>query len=497
VGKKVVVIGAGVAGLSAGIHLQRNGYDVEIVEREPFHGGLCCAWDRKGFAVDGCIHWLVGSNPEHQFYKLWNEIVDMPSIKFIDFDTFTIVEDKQGNQLNIYTDADRLLQEMLEKAPEDEKHIRQFIKAIKKLARFKLPVGKPPQAYTLMEGVRLIFSMTPFLATLGKWSKISVGEFSDRLSSPLMKSMMLSLFSREKSILFYILTLAWMYNKDAGYPVGGSRMFAGRIAETYKKGGGTLTYSDGVKQIFVEQNRAVGVELESGRKIDADIVISAADGHTTIYKMLGGKFRDETIDGYYENRVTFPSYIQLSLGVDGEIDELPHSLAIPVDEEIDPESGAKGDFVLMRKHDFDPTLAPKGKSLITLFLTTREHEYWQKLKRDGNGDYKKAKDRVANELIAFFERKVGPIKDKIVMTDIVTPSTVIRYTGNWKGSFEGWMITPDIGLKQMKQTLPGLDNFYMAGHWVQAGGGLPSALMSGRKAAQLICLEDGVLFKSD
>jgi phytoene dehydrogenase-like protein len=130
-------------------------------------------------------------------------------------------------------------------------------------------------------------------------------------------------------------------------------------------------------------------------------------------------------------------------------------------------------------------------------LTTREHEYWQTLKRDGNGDYKKAKNRVADELIAFFERKVGPIKDKIVMTDIATPSTVIRYTGNWKGSCEGWMITPDIGRKQMKQTLPGLDNFYMAGHWVQAGGGLPSALMSGRKAAQLICLEDKVSFQSE
>lgn len=495
--KKIVIIGAGIAGLSAGIHLQRNGYNVEIIEKEPAPGGLCCAWDRKGFTIDGCIHWLVGSNPDQQFYKLWDEIVDMESLKFIDFDIFSTVEDSAGKQLHIYTNADRLLQEMLEKAPEDEKQIRKLVKGIKRLAKFKLPIGKPPQAYTLMDGLRLAVQILPFVPALQKWVKISVGEFSDTFSSPLLKAMMLSVFPREKSILFFIMTLAWMHNRDAGYPVGGSRMFAGKIAETFDRVGGIVTYNTSVKQILVESGKAVGVELQDSAKIDADMVISAADGHATIYDMLHGKFTDKTIDGYYENRVLFPSYLQLSLGITGSIDELPHSLAVSVDREIDSLSGKKSDFILIRKHDFDPTLAPEGKSLITMFITTREDEYWSTLKRDGNGDYKKAKQRVIDDLIDSFEQKVAPIKERIEMIDLVTPATVIRHTGNWKGSFEGWLITPDIGLRQMKQTLPGLENFYMAGQWVQAGGGLPSALMSGRKAAQLICLGDKVSFTSD
>jgi phytoene dehydrogenase-like protein len=76
------------------------------------------------------------------------------------------------------------------------------------------------------------------------------------------------------------------------------------------------------------------------------------------------------------------------------------------------------------------------------------------------------------------------------MIDVSTPSTVIRYTNNWKGSFEGWVLSPRIGFKSMKKRLPGLRNFYMVGQWVEPGGGLPAAIMSGRNVCQIICKED-------
>jgi phytoene dehydrogenase-like protein len=65
----------------------------------------------------------------------------------------------------------------------------------------------------------------------------------------------------------------------------------------------------------------------------------------------------------------------------------------------------------------------------------------------------------------------------------------VRYTGNWQGSYEGWLPTPRVLGRPISSTLPGLKNFYMAGHWVVAGGGLPSAAISGRYAAQMICAQ--------
>ncbi|MFC2001027.1 FAD-dependent oxidoreductase [Chloroflexota bacterium] len=124
-------------------------------------------------------------------------------------------------------------------------------------------------------------------------------------------------------------------------------------------------------------------------------------------------------------------------------------------------------------------------------LTTYNHEYWDNLKKSDTAEYKKQKERIANKLIQVLEERFGNVKSNVEMIDVSTPSTVIRYTNNWKGSFEGWLLTPKVGgFKSMRKTLPGLGNFYMAGQWVEPGGGLPSAMMSGRNVAQLICKQD-------
>ena len=102
---------------------------------------------------------------------------------------------------------------------------------------------------------------------------------------------------------------------------------------------------------------------------------------------------------------------------------------------------------------------------------------------------------IANAVIDALERKYGNIRSTLEVVDVSTPATVIRYTNNWKGSLEGWMLSPKLGLNpQMKKVLPGLNNFYMAGQWVQPGGGLPSGILSGRHVTQIICKEDRKTF---
>jgi len=77
--------------------------------------------------------------------------------------------------------------------------------------------------------------------------------------------------------------------------------------------------------------------------------------------------------------------------------------------------------------------------------------------------------------------------------------TVVRYTGNWQGSQEGWLITTEtFGMvmgKGMDKTLPGLGGFYMCGQWVELGGGVPTAAASGRIVIRTICGKDGKKFR--
>ncbi|MBN2394129.1 MAG: hypothetical protein JXR84_25580 [Anaerolineae bacterium] len=78
--------------------------------------------------------------------------------------------------------------------------------------------------------------------------------------------------------------------------------------------------------------------------------------------------------------------------------------------------------------------------------------------------------------------------------------TVERYTGNWQGSQEGWLITTNtFGMmmgKGVDKTLPGLDDFYMAGQWVELGGGVSTAAVSGRVVIKMICKKDKKKFAS-
>lgn len=72
-----------------------------------------------------------------------------------------------------------------------------------------------------------------------------------------------------------------------------------------------------------------------------------------------------------------------------------------------------------------------------------------------------------------------------------TPMTYVRYTGNWKGSVDGWYITPENMMKQeMKRTLPGLENLYMVGHWTAPFTGTVMAAQSGRQLIQILCKKD-------
>ncbi|MDD4797567.1 MAG: NAD(P)-binding protein [Eubacteriales bacterium] len=70
----IAIIGAGLAGLSTGIHLQQKGFQTEIFELADWAGGVCTAWVRSGYTFDGCIHWMVGTRRGDGFYQLYRDV---------------------------------------------------------------------------------------------------------------------------------------------------------------------------------------------------------------------------------------------------------------------------------------------------------------------------------------------------------------------------------------------------------------------------------------
>jgi phytoene dehydrogenase-like protein len=483
--REVIIIGGGIAGLCTGVYLKKCGFDTEILEMHAVAGGLATAWKRDGFTFENCVHWLVGSKDGGALNALWKEVFDIGRLRFHEDPVYQVLE--QGDQtITIYRDPERLERELIAKAPEDVAAIKEFIRLIRKFRNFHVPEGD-----SLSANLRGMIRMAPFFPAFSKYGKLTMRDFSRKFQNPLLRGFFSSGID-DLTVLAILFSLAWMAEGNAGYPIGGSPKLIGLIEENYGKIGGRIRFQARVERVLVENGRAVGVRLLGGETITADIVISAADGHATIFDMLEGTFIDEKIRRIYETYKPFPSYVQVSFGVGADLAGEPGFLGIILDHAVEVDPQTEESLLTFRIFNFDPTSSPSGKTAVVTFLATYNHAYWRDLRDTDKARYDAEKRRVAEKVSALFEERFPQAKGKIEVVDVATPATVIRYTGNWQGSMEGWLLTPSTGFKGLPSVLPGLKNFYMAGQWTSPGGGLPSGLITGRAVARRICKETGV-----
>src|SRR5664279_1080867 len=141
--KKIVIIGGGVAGLSAGIYAKLNGFDAEISEMHSITGGQCTAWDRKGYRFDYCLHWLVGTR-KGPFNDIWKETnVLNDEVEIIDHAVHTKVFAADGMEFIFYTDLNKWEEYLCELAPEDTDKIKRMCSDLRKSA-FLQTFSNPP-----------------------------------------------------------------------------------------------------------------------------------------------------------------------------------------------------------------------------------------------------------------------------------------------------------------------------------------------------------------
>jgi phytoene dehydrogenase-like protein len=293
--------------------------------------------------------------------------------------------------------------------------------------------------------------------------------------------------------------LAMFDQKCAGFPVGGSLPFAQTIAERYESLGGTIHYRAPVRSILVDSDRAVGIELKDGQRHAANTVISAADGHWTIFEALGGQYVDPSILDLYGGKTLepFESMVLVSLGIARIFEAGPHLLRFRLPEPMTIADGTRFEWMEAHIYKYDPTLAPAGKTVVTVTLYTRNHAYWTELRDQDRDTYRAVKDELARQIIERLEARFGDIRGKVEVADVATPATFVRYTRNWQGSYQGWYPSNDLlTAKPLSKTLPGLDRFYMIGQWVEPGGGLPIVAQAGRNVTQIICRRDGRRFQT-
>jgi phytoene dehydrogenase-like protein len=482
--KSIIIIGGGLAGLSTGCYGRMNGYKTTIFEMHKIAGGVCTAWKRKGYTIDGAMNWLMGSRPGAQFYNFWEELGAAQEWKVYNHDRYMINEDKDGKAFTMYCDADRFEKYLLDLAPEDSEAIKEFTQAIRNFSSFSMPVDKPIELMDAGDQAKMA-QLMPGMQGMQKWAAISTHDFAKSLKNAYLHEVFANF--PPFPMAMFIMVLGLQHTKSAGYVIGGALALVKSIEKRYRELGGEIYFNSKVAKILVENNKAVGIKLADGREFRADYVVSAGDGRTAIFDMLEGKYIDEKIKNMYDHPNIFAPLVHVGMGVKRTFDDIPSSvggLNFLLDKPITI-AGKEEKRMNVFLYNFDPTLAPAGKSVVVVYYET-DYDYWHTLRQD-LARYKAEKERIADEVIAGLEQRFPGISRQIEMRDVATPITWERYTGNWRGAYEGWMFGAS---DYISKTLPGLENFYMAGQWVNPGGGMPPAVMSGSHTIQFICNKD-------
>jgi phytoene dehydrogenase-like protein len=491
--RSVLIIGAGVAGLAAGIYGQQCGFRTRIFELHKLPGGLCTAWERKGYVFDGCLHYLFGSGPGRPFHRLWEELGLAPQLRMIHHEELLRVRGSDGRTLVVHADLDRLQEHLLQLSPADHRRIRRLVAAARKFTSFDLSLlqERPRSALGLAGWARLGARMARYLPELARYGFLSARRFAARFRDPFLRRAVAQMFSwPEMPVMVGLALLAAMHTRNAGFPAGASLAFARALERRYLELGGRIDYGAQVERILVEHDRAVGVRLYSNDEHRGDYVVSAADGRGTIFDLLGGRYASRRLRRFYDGRFPLHSMIQVSLGVNRDFVREPHWTVHLLDA---PRSiaGREQHELHVKHFGFDPGLAPPGRSVVEVMCRI-DYDYFQRIY--GRRLYDTEQDEVAELVLEQLERFHPGLRRDVEVIDVATPLSYERYTGNWQGSSCGWLLTPRLVpamIRGLPKTLPGLGRCFLAGQWVEPGGSVPVVAMSGRNAIQLICREEG------
>jgi phytoene desaturase len=480
----VLIVGGGLAGLAAGCYLSASGFKTTIIEHNITLGGVCSAWKRGPYTIDGCIHWLMGG----PFSTLYDELGITAQVKLQRLDEFVTYDDaRTGARTVISADLKRTAQQLIAIAPEDRVEIERIMDGAEQLVHLAPPIDPPPELSSLLDQLSRAWEMRHGLGAMIRFRQ-PLGVWADEhLKSATLRRLFSRLLPAEAPALFLLMVLGHLKHGQLSRPEGGTARFRDALIETYRRLGGAAVLHATVDEILVARERAVGVRLADGSILAADAVISTASAPETVLRLLGGRYEAQPTRDRLQQWKLFPPIVLASYGVELPLPHVPSSWII---DNIPSFSvgGHLNDHLSVRVDRGYPS-APGGHSVVQLLLQT-DYKWWA----TRGATYNHEKDSLGELLLEVLETRLPGVRASTRMSDVATPLTFWNMARAWRGSYEGWMPTPEAFFSHIKKTLNGLRGLYLAGQWVEPGGGVPTALMSGRQAAQLLCVDHEQMF---
>jgi len=474
---RIIIIGGGLAGLSAGCYARTNDFDVTLIEHNLALGGVCTAWQRGPYLVDGCIHWLTGG----PFARIYEELGIIPPVRLQVLDEWMRYRHaRDGWQVSIQRNLSAMFDALHDLAPEDFEELSRMREAAERLADMHPAIEHAPEVTGLTDQLRQLWELRGLARDFVHYLEPMPAWTEKHLKSARLRGVFQRMMPPEAPPLFLLMFLGYLARGWLSRPIGGTAAFRDALIDHYHALGGRSMVNTTVEEVVVREDRARGVRLTDGTMIEADAVISTSSVPETVFRLLAGRYGAHEWKKRIDHLRMFQPIVLATYGVARSLVDQASTLIV---DAIDPlvVGAFKNDSLYLRVYNDDPSFAPPGHALVQAMVQTN-YEWWA----TRGSRYQYEKDAAAAAILGSIDRVISGVRDDLRMTDVATPLTYWRMARSWRGAFEGWL-PKSLDVTYLPKTLPGLSDFYLAGQWVEPGGGVPMATMSGRHVVETLC----------
>ncbi len=488
----VIVIGAGLGGLSAGALLAKQGQKVLVLEQSSRVGGCCSTFEKDGYHFDVGASIVEIIQPIEQVFLKLGTTLQM-EVDLISCDPIMSYIYPDGKRITYPISVAKTGEIIASISAEDGKRWHEFAAFADDLMQVTLDTFFAEPASTMADMLNIVKKNPRFL----KYLPVFLSSYQDVLEKYFKDETVLKTMGYQS--LYFGLPANLVpgpyamvpYTEHVGiyYPRGGMIRIPEALQRCGEREGMQVTLNSRVKKIILSRKRVAGVQLADGSEITCKAIVSNINAKTLYLDMIGEEnLPSVVVKGIksYDLSISVPM-IYLGLDYEPPLDA-HHSVIAASPEDVNrfywdnlksgEMAGENFGLICWSTHT-DPSLAPEGKHVLNLIPEGFYHL------KDKNWDDEKPQfiERTINNL----SKVIPGLKDHVVFTDCATPL-----------DFERGLLLPEGAIYCLQQDLAAqavfrpsaksksIEGLYLAGSSTHPGGGVPTTIASGHIAARLI-----------